>query len=349
MQPRMRRLRLPRVARTAGRVSGALPRELRWNRRTHGAVVLGLVGRRQFLKALGVTALVASLPLGAPSRALAARRGRFFTKRERETLAALSDRIIPPDAEPGASALGVVRYIERLLTALDRRRPGIFAGGPFSDRNPFSDPRDGRVLRRRPPNRMKRFVPLTRLQELEWRAELFGSAAVPEVAALDAHFGGPLVGLRDLYRASLATVDEIAMATRGARFADLDTGAQDEVFDMLDDGAFAPDPRRGKTFVDVLVEHTLEGCFGVPEYGGNAKARGWAILGLEGDAHPLGYSIYSAAIDDYVERPDHPMSTPNPDEVGPGGAVVPRPLSEAGAQIQQNISFLASLIPDDAY
>lgn len=341
----MHRLHLPRVE----HVSDALPPELRWDRRTHGAVVLGLIGRRQFLKALGVTALVATLPLGRPSRAWAARRGRFFTKHERETLGALCDRILPPDADPGAASLGVVRYVERFLTAFDRRRPKIFAGGPFSNRNHFSDLADGSILHRRPPDRMKHFIRLSRLQELEWRAELFGSAAVPEVAALDAQFGGPLVGLRDLYRESLQTVDEIAMATKGARFADLDTQAQDEVFDMLDGGAFAPDPRRGKTFIDILIEHTLQGCFAVPEYGGNAKTRGWAMLGLEGDTHPLGYSLYSAAIDDYLERPDHPMSTPNPDELGPGGTLVPRPLTASGMQIQGSISLLASLIPDDAY
>jgi hypothetical protein len=341
----MRRFRPPRPE----RVSDALPPELRWDRRTHGRVVFGLLGRREFLKAVGVTALVASLPLGAPSRAWAKSRGRLFTKKQRETLAALCDRIIPPDTEPGAAALGVVRYIERFLTAFDRRRPKIFAGGPFSNRNPFSDPRDGSILHRRPPNRLKRFIPLSRLQELEWRAELYGSAAVPEVAALDAQFGAPLIGLRDLYTESLQTVDEIAIATKGARFADLDPDAQDEVFDMLDGGAFATDPRRGKTFIDILIENTLEGCFAIPEYGGNAKTRGWAMLGLEGDTHPLGYSLYSEAIDDYLERPDHPMSTPNPDELGPGGTVVPRPLTASGMLIQGNISFLASLIPDDAY
>ena len=46
------------------------------------------------------------------------------------------------------------------------------------------------------------------------------------------------------------------------------------------------------------------------------------MLGLEGDDQPLGYSIFSLATDGYVERPDHPMSTPNPDELGP--ATVPR-------------------------
>ena len=341
----MRRIRVPRPPDPA---SNALPPELRWDRRSRGAVVIGLIGRREFLKALGVTALVASLPLGAPSRAWAGRRGRFFTKRERETLAALCDRILPPDGEPGASALGAPRYIEGLLTALDRRRSRIFAGGPFSNRNPFSDPKDGSIRRRRPPNKLKRFVSLSRLQELEWRAELFGSATVPEIAALDDQFGGPLLGLRDLYRTSLQTVDEIAMATHGARFADLDAETQDDVFDMLDAGAFARDPRRRKTFMDVVIEHTLEGCFGIPEYGGNRKAAGWGIVGLEGDAHPLGYSIWSDEAGDYLERPDHPMSTPNPDEVGAGGTISPRPISAAGEQIQSAISNLASAIPDGA-
>jgi hypothetical protein len=37
------------------------------------------------------------------------------------------------------------------------------------------------------------------------------------------------------------------------------------------------------------------------------------------------------------------MSTPNPDELGPGGTVVPRPLTADGQQIQNNIVLASSL------
>jgi hypothetical protein len=87
----------------------------------------------------------------------------------------------------------------------------------------------------------------------------------------------------------------------------------------------------------VVIRHTLEGCFGAPEYGGNRKRRGWRLIGLEGDSQPLGYSIFSIADDGYHERPDHPMSTPNPDELGAGGVVTPRPLTADGDNVQRNI------------
>ena len=138
------------------------------------------------------------------------------------------------------------------------------------------------------------------------------------------------------------------MATKGAPFRLLSPADQDDVFRSLDAGAFAPDPRRGnRTFMDVVIEQTIEGCFAPPEYGGNrrrgGRPQGWELVGLEGDNQPLGFSIFSERIDDYVERADHPMSTPNPDEVGEGGEVAPRPLTADGQAIQNNIVLAASI------
>jgi hypothetical protein len=304
-----------------------------------------LLGRRQFLKALGVVAAVASLPIGAAERTWAAARGRFFTAHEFATLEALVDRIIPPDADPGARKLGAARYIQRLLTVFDHRIPRLFPKGPYSGRTPLPDNANGTPGHRRPRDGFRDFATLTRLQDLHWRAEIFGSAAVPEVAALDAQFGGPLVGLRTIYRNGLAVIDQTAQTLRGMQFIALGTADQDAVLAAVD--AAAPrDPRRGLTFVDILIQHTLEGCFAPPEYGGNQHAAGWAMIGIEGDSQPLGYSIFSNATQSYVERPDHPMTTPNPDEVGPGGTVVPRPLSADGQRIQNNIATFAGLLPD---
>jgi gluconate 2-dehydrogenase subunit 3-like protein len=319
-----------------------------WSPRVEPASVTLLVGRREFLKALGVVAAALATPFTTVERAFAHARGRFFTNHERATLKALCDRIIPPDADPGAAALGAARYIELLLTAFDHRVPLVFAGGPFSNRNPFPDNDDGAPSRRRPRDYFRRFIPLTRVQELRWRAELFGSTGVAGADFNDAALG-PLPGLRDIYRTSLARVDDVARMVAGNDYVALGTQQQDDVLAMLDTGPasirFAVIPRRGVTFVDILTAHTLEGCLAAPEYGGNRGLAGWKMIGLEGDDQPLGYSIFSRADGAYHERPDHPMSTPNPDELDPATmALRAKPLSADGDRMQSAIATLSGAV-----
>jgi hypothetical protein len=67
-------------------------------------------------------------------------------------------------------------------------------------------------------------------------------------------------------------------------------------------------------------------------------------VGLEGDSAPLGYSIFSRARNDYVERARHPVSTPNPDELAADGTLVPRPLSSDGERVQSSIVRLTRLV-----
>src|SRR5262249_20132970 len=155
-----------------------------------------------------------STPLVRLDRAYAAARGRFFTGHEFATLGALCDRILPADQDPGARALGAPQYIELMLTAFQHRGPLIFAGGPFSNRNPFPNNDDGTPGRKRPKDAFKHFIPLTRIQEIRWRAELYGSDHVPGASFNDTALGS-LKGLRDLYRESLAKVDVVARAMAG--------------------------------------------------------------------------------------------------------------------------------------
>jgi len=329
----MRRLRF------TTRACGPLPSELLRDAALPAAILLG---RRQFLRALAVALGSLAVPWTGARRAWARARGRFFSAHERATLEALVDRIIPPDHDPGAKALGAAHYIEQLLTAFDHHTARIFAGGPFSGRAPFADERTGTPSHRRPRDDFRHFIPLSRLEELRWRAEVFGAAHVAGLpAVLVAQRGGPLVGLRDMYRQGLRKVDQVARAAAGAPYARLAPEAQDRVFGMLDAGVFPVDPARGgSTFIDILIRHTLEGCFCAPEYGGNHGGRGWRMLGIEGDDQPLGFSQFSRDAGTYRQRPDHPVSGPDPDEVGPDGSLRPRPLGAAGQGIVNAIVTL---------
>jgi Gluconate 2-dehydrogenase subunit 3 len=341
----MLKLKLPRVP-TAP--AGPLPPEVAALADGAPAATMAvLLGRREFLKALAIVLAALALPVTHARRGWAAARGRFLTRPELATLEALVDRIIPPDDDPGAKALGAATYIDRLLSAIDPRAlrrprgraPHLFAGGPFSRRNPYPDSRNGRPSHRRPRNSFRRFIEPTRLQRLRWSAELYGSQAVPGADVNDAVLGGPLIGLRDLYRSGLAKVDMVAKALKGAALSDLPIADQDAVVAVLDMGMFAPDPRRGDTFMDIVIRHTIEGCFAAPEYGGNVRGRGWKMIGLQGDVQPLGYSIFSKRADDYRERPDLPMTTADPADVP-----VPRPLSAEGAQVQALIAVASNAL-----
>ena len=295
-----------------------------------------LLGRRQFLRALGAATVVAALPLALVERGWAARRGRFFTAAERRTLEALADSILPPDADPGAVALGAVRYIEGFLTTFERRVPRIHAGGPFSGRQPFIDYARGVPGRRRPRNAFERFVPPSRLQAVYWRWQLYGTDGLSAadralIAPLDAQLGGPLPGLRAIYRDGLARLDALGRTQEGAAFADLDGAARERVRDAAR-AQFPIPPRRDRNFVALVAQHVVEGVLAAPEYGGNRRGAGWRMLGLVGDSQPLGYALYSRRDGDYRERPDLPLSTPNPDEVAG-----PLPLSAEADQVQRFI------------
>ena len=85
-----------------------------------------ILSRRRFLQATGAAGVVVLLPAGcqgppAPSTVL--------SDAEQKLLAALADAVLPPDAQPGGSALGAVDYVERLLGALEGPTPAVFAGG----------------------------------------------------------------------------------------------------------------------------------------------------------------------------------------------------------------------------
>ncbi len=346
-------------------------------------------GRRQFL-ALSVAAVGAEFahrfswvagvhaPLAMPPPTGA--QG-FLTAEEIAVLGAATAVIIPTDDRPGAREIGVVDYIQsllsflpgsdancdRLVTAADvtatihklasadpacigggdvdgngavdghdvaaatsavfHARP-VFAGGPFSGRQPqphfptgslacqschgVSDGVPRRITERPgsalaenfPSNAFREHLPLPRLRAMSWKIRILGADAVPEAV------GNPLAtemletDLRRKYRHGLAALDAASRERFGRSFAELDPADQSSVLRQAD-----------PAFVQLLTLHTVEGMLCAPEYGGNRDRLGWQLIGFDGDSQPLGYTIYDPAVPGhYRERPDNPNSGPNPDE-----------------------------------
>jgi hypothetical protein len=206
----------------------------------------------------------------------------------------------------------------------------VFAGGPFSGRQPQPHSSTGGLpcgtchgipfensgpaavgvaastptVNYYPPQFFTQFLPLSRLQALSWKIRILGASAVPEVALNPLATSSIEVDLRNKYRNGLAALDQLSQSTYGLSFVQLTSAYQSS---LLQD---SPD----QDFVTLLTYHTVEGMLSVPEYGGNRNRLGWQLVGFDGDSQPLGYTIYDESIGGYRERPDKPNSTRNPGE-----------------------------------
>lgn len=95
--------------------------------------------------------------------------------------------------------------------------------------------------------------------------------------------------LRDAYRsqipaysAGLAALDSRARAGHGELFPALDPTQQDQILTDFERNATVGDYADGAVFFEMVRRHTLEGMFGDPSYGGNAKFAGWDLIGYPG-------------------------------------------------------------------
>lgn len=217
--------------------------------------------------------------------------GSFFSECERDAVVAFADRLLPPDAAASATALGVVTYLEALLTAFESTTPRIFADGPFSGRAPLGTSGVAHDF--------ERFLPLDRVSTVAWRLRLYGSDATPE-APPNTTVTGRVEGLRPMFRRVLATVTPSALRPEaiGTTWSEL--------------------PR---DFRDAFAELVMEAAFCAPEYGGNRDRAGWRMVHFEGDVQPRGHSQWDGPRGMYTERPEAPVSTRDP---GPD----PDPLSD---------------------
>jgi hypothetical protein len=114
------------------------------------------------------------------------------------------------------------------------------------------------------PDLMARFTALDPVSKIAWRHRLSRWQAQ--------------------YRTGIQTLDRLA----GGDFTQATPQQQDKILAA----------QEASHFTALLFEHTIEGLYAAPEYGGNDETAGWKEIGFPGDVQPRGYTP------DEVERSD---------------------------------------------
>jgi gluconate 2-dehydrogenase gamma chain len=113
--------------------------------------------------------------------------------------------------------------------------------------------------------------------------------------------GGLMGGLKataPLYKAGLAMIDKYSLSAYGVSFLALTPADQDSVLSAIETGKpttpgttpGAGTPQLGPeaaTFFATLHEHTVQGMFCDPAYGGNKGFAGWDLVGYPGVRMPV--------------------------------------------------------------
>ena len=99
---------------------------------------------------------------------------------------------------------------------------------------------------------------------------------------IDRALGSALSSSRPAYTAGLAAVDQYARSTKGASFVKSSPEDQDAVLTDMENNTATGFTPSSATFFNLVREHTLEGMFCDPYYGGNANFVGWDLLGYPG-------------------------------------------------------------------
>jgi gluconate 2-dehydrogenase gamma chain len=113
-----------------------------------------------------------------------------------------------------------------------------------------------------------------------------GAREAKAVRYIDRALGGALAGSRDAYRSGLAAFDRYCRLSRGRAFGELAAVDQDSVLIDVETGAAtgagAGFAGSSAQFFAMLLNHTRQGTFGDPYYGGNVNFVGWDLLGYPG-------------------------------------------------------------------
>lgn len=98
---------------------------------------------------------------------------------------------------------------------------------------------------------------------------------------IDRALAGFMRELQPLYRRGLQALSNLAVGRFGADFSALEESQQRELVERLDAAAADPGDFTGQ-FYRIIREHTVQGFFGDPAYGGNRDLVGWKLVGFPG-------------------------------------------------------------------
>jgi gluconate 2-dehydrogenase gamma chain len=210
---------------------------------------------------------------GCTSSAPPARTPHFFSSHQAAVVTAATARIAPGPADdpaeaghPGAREADVTGYIDAMLAALGALGNTVVGNTVVGNTGPPPVFAGGPWSNRHTsgPDLMARFAALDPVAQIAWRRRL--------------------TGWQQQYRAGIATLDKLA----GGDFTKAGHAKQDKILVMS----------AASSFVALLFEHTIEGLYAAPEYGGNRGLSGWKEIGFPGDIQPRGYTA------DEVSRSD---------------------------------------------
>jgi hypothetical protein len=217
------------------------------------SVIPAVVASASVLGSAGCTSPAAGSNPPAPG----ARTRRFFTGHEATVVEDATARIAPGPRDdpaeaghPGAREAGVTDYIDMMLGSL-----GAISGTEVPPPMVFAGgPWSNRHTSG--PDLMASFITLDPVTRIAWRKRL--------------------TGWQQQYRQGIAALDKLA----GGDFTRAAAAEQDKILAT----------QSVSTFSALLFEHTIEGLYANPEYGGNRGLAGWKDIGFPGDIQPLGYT-----------------------------------------------------------
>lgn len=99
---------------------------------------------------------------------------------------------------------------------------------------------------------------------------------------IDHALAGNRQDLQPVYRDGLRALSEYSQARFGSLFRFLDGRRQEAVVEELDRLVTADERAFLGQFFQIVREHTVQGYFGDPAYGGNRDAAGWKLIGFPG-------------------------------------------------------------------
>jgi gluconate 2-dehydrogenase gamma chain len=109
-----------------------------------------------------------------------------------------------------------------------------------------------------------------------------GAREAHAVVFIDRALAGYVAHLQVFYRRGIAALDGLAAERHEKPFRRLAEDRQDAILREIEGSKELEQPGRMAQFFAVVYEHTLEGTFCDPKYGGNKDALGWRMIGFPG-------------------------------------------------------------------